>query len=107
MILIAAVARQAKSQILAASSATEGLDADKLPLEEFLCPFALDCKVSSDRNNAQQPMKHISNQESPPNLVLIGASAKVSAKNANAMIGKGRLDNAGVQWDHKFYDLKL
>jgi hypothetical protein len=38
-------------------------------------------------------MMHNSSQENPPNLVLMGASAKVSAKTANARAGNGLRDN--------------
>jgi hypothetical protein len=52
--------------------------------------------MRSDRKNAQKPMKHKSTHDNPPNLVFVGANAKVSEKTANAMAGNGRRDNEMV-----------
>ena len=79
MIRKAVVARQAKSQILAASSTGEA---------------PTNCRDPSCRQNAQNPIRQRSTHESPPILVFIGASARVSAKKANARAGNGRRDNA-------------
>ena len=87
MILIAAAARQAKSQILAASSTWDEpvwpqlLGTDK--------PFS-ECWIRSERKNAQNPIKQSKTHAKPPTLEFVGAPAKVSAKMANAMAGKGR-----------------
>jgi hypothetical protein len=107
MILKAVAARQANSQILAASSMAEVSEKAKLPWAILPCPNLFNCSTRSDRKNAQHPIKHSRSQDNPPNLVLMGASAKVSAKKAKASGGKGLRDNTGVQWDHKFCDLKL
>ena len=96
MILIAVAARQANSQILAASSTAVMLAVAKCAEVEMPCPRELTCKTRSDRKKAQQPMMPKSNQDNPPNLVLMGASAKVIAKTANARLGNGRRDNERV-----------
>jgi hypothetical protein len=90
MILMAAAARHANNQILAASSTGEGL---KKPGFSRLkgCEFnALDWGRRSDLAKAQIPIKTNKTHDKPPILVFIGAKAKVSAKTANATEGNGR-----------------
>jgi hypothetical protein len=89
MIFNELAARHAKSQILAASSTTEG------PKRAFFCDAETSCwdKVDStprsDPINAQTPIKLSKTQDSPPTLVLKGESAKVSVNTTKASLGKG------------------
>jgi hypothetical protein len=88
---MAVAARQAKSQILAASSTGDGPEKARLPEK---CKSMCDRCKRFDLKNAQNPIKQSSTHAKPPNLVFVGAPAKISAKQANASAGKGRRVNA-------------
>jgi hypothetical protein len=88
MILMAVAARQANSQILAASSTREG-SIEPIWLEfEALNGRDLEGWARSESKYTQKPIKLKSSHDNPPILVLMGDNAKVSAKTANASVGK-------------------
>lgn len=53
----------------------------------------LDWLMSAVRKNTQHPVKHSNSQAKPPNFVLVGEPAKISANKAKAIVGKGRRNN--------------
>jgi hypothetical protein len=98
---MAPAAKQASSQILAASSTGEASRWYILKEEYALTSKESDC---ADRTNAHKPMAHSKTQASPPILVWAGAAIRVIEKTANANDGKAWRRNALV---FLFYDLKL
>ena len=90
MIRMTVAARQATIQMLAATST--GFEPEALLLLSAGEPI-LDWLMSAVRKNTQHPVKHSNSQAKPPNFVLVGEPAKISAKKEKAIVGKGRRNN--------------